>query len=315
MGSVKNLSVTEKPTENKSGVGVFEFTDDYSVFDYGKMPDTIPSKGESLCRMASWNLQRISEELGIRTHFRGFTAPNRMEVNLVRVLYPGRDTITTETTNYLIPLEIIFRNSLPAGSSVFKALDSGELTLEDLGLEKRPEPGQKLEKPVLDVTTKLETSDRRLKWDEAQSISGLTDEDVAGARDAALRINDFLNRKAGALGLEHADGKVELALGPDREIVLVDVCGTPDENRFLLNGFHISKQVLRDYYRKTPWPGEFEEAIKNLPKEQWPAPERLPQGLVTAVSDMYKAVCESWTGERIWNISLDDAVEAIKRFV
>ena len=315
MGSVKSLEVIDKPKGDGFGKGVFVFSDDYSVFDYGKMPDVIPGKGEALCRMASWNMQRLSSELGMPTHFMGFSSPNRMEVKLVQVLYPGKDEITKETSNYLIPLEIIFRNSLPSGSSVFRALDSGELTLEDLGLDSRPEPGQKLETPVLDVTTKLEVSDRRLKWDEAQRISALNDDEVARVRKAALDINGFLNKRAIEIGLEHADGKVELALGPDREIVLVDVCGTPDENRFLFNGFHISKQVLRDYYNKTPWAELVTNAIKTMPKEQWPAPDRLPGGLISAVSSMYMAVCESWTGETVWNASLQESIGRIKEFV
>ena len=315
MGSVKSLEIFERPTAEQFGKGVFVFSDDYSVFDYGKMPDVIPGKGEALARMASWNMQRLANELGIKSHLRGFTAPNRMDVNLVRVLYPGKDEITRETANYLIPLEIIFRNSLPSGSSVFKALDSGELTLEDLGLESRPEPGQKLETPVLDVTTKLEVSDRRIKWDEAQRMSALSDDEMARVRETALKINSFLNKRAAETGLEHADGKVELGLGPDREIVLVDVCGTPDENRFLFNGFHISKQVLRDYYNKTPWAEEVTKAIKTVPKEQWPAPQKLPEGLISAVSNMYRAVCEEWTGEKVWNASLQESINRIREFV
>ena len=82
-----------------------------------------------------------------------------------------------------------------------------------------------------------------------------------------------------------------------------------------MNGFHISKQVLRDYYKKTPWYGKFDAVINTLPKEQWPAPERLPPELVTAVSNMYKAVCDKWTGENVWGLSLEEAVETIKRFV
>ena len=35
MGSVKNLSIIEEPTESKAGVGIFEFSDRYSVFDWG----------------------------------------------------------------------------------------------------------------------------------------------------------------------------------------------------------------------------------------------------------------------------------------
>ncbi len=315
MGSVKDVTILENATADMFGAGVFEFKDDYSIFDYGKMPDTIPSKGEALCRMGSWNLQKISEELGIKTHFRGFSEPNMMEVSMVQILYPQKGEIKPDSRNYLIPLEIIFRNALPPGSSIFKALDRGELTPQDLGLESRPEPGHKFDRPFMDFTTKLETSDRRLKMSEAREISGLSEDEFERVVETALKINNFLTKRAESIGLEHPDGKIELALGPDREILLVDICGTPDEDRFLLNGFHISKQVLRDYYKKTPWYREFDAVINTLPKEKWPAPESLPPGLVTAVSDMYKAVCEKWIGKDIWGLSLEDAVATIKRFV
>lgn len=314
MGSVKNLTVLEKSTENSFGKGVFEFTDDYSVFDYGKMPDMIPGKGEALCRMTAWNFENLTKQLGIATHFRSFIEPNKIEVNIVRVLYPDRDEITTETTNYLIPLEIIFRNSLPQGSSVFRALDSGEITIQDLGLDHKPEPGEKLDKPILDVTTKLEETDRRLKWDEAQRISGLDDEMTEKVKKTTLAINEFLTRRAESINLEHADGKVEFALGPNRELILVDALGTPDENRFLINGFHISKQVLRNYYKKTEWYKNLENSKNVLPKDKWPMPTRISPDLVTSVSDMYKAVCESWTGNKIWNVSLENAIETIRKY-
>ena len=315
MGSVKNLTVEKAPSEKEFGEGVFEFTDDYSIFDYGKMPDVIPAKGESLCKMAAWNFEELAK-LGIQTHFMELIGPNRMKVKLVRVLYPGKDEINTETTNYLIPLEIIFRNSLPAGSSVFKALASEEVTLEDLGLDHQPQPGEKLEKPIIDITTKLEASDRRLKWDEAKRISGLTDEEVDRIKETVLKINNFLNRRAREIGLEHADGKVEMAFGPNRQLVLVDVCGTLDENRFLLDNFHISKQVLRDFYKKNKpdWCKEFEEAKKSKPKKEWPVPERLPGELVNAVSELYRAACDMWRGKQKKEL-LDNSVNTIRKFL
>jgi phosphoribosylaminoimidazole-succinocarboxamide synthase len=314
MGSVKSLVVGKRPTETQFGEGFFEFRDDYSVFDYGSMPDKIPGKGEALCRMSSYNFREL-DKLGIESHFTKFEKPNRMGVKLVRVLHPGKDEITTETENYLIPLEVIFRNSLPPGSSVFKAIESGEKTYRDFGLSHMPKPGEKLSKPLIDITTKLEVTDRRVSWEEAQEFSALTDSEVGRIKEIALKVNDFITARAAALGIEHADGKVELAFGPGRRMILVDVCGTPDENRFLLNGFHISKQVLRDYYKKTPWYGKMEHAKKTLPKGQWPPPERLPPGLISAVSDMYKAVCEKWTGEKVWGASLTDAVKRVQGFL
>jgi phosphoribosylaminoimidazole-succinocarboxamide synthase len=56
-GSVKRvLKAPEKP-----GHLWFEFTDDYSVFDWGKMPDTIANKGRALAVIGAYLFQRLSE--------------------------------------------------------------------------------------------------------------------------------------------------------------------------------------------------------------------------------------------------------------
>ncbi len=49
MGSVKDLVVLENPAKNKTGKAQFVFSDRYSVFDWGEMPDHIQAKGASLC--------------------------------------------------------------------------------------------------------------------------------------------------------------------------------------------------------------------------------------------------------------------------
>ena len=45
MGSVKDLQIIKKPTQEAMGVGRFLFSDRYSVFDWGEMPDHIEGKG------------------------------------------------------------------------------------------------------------------------------------------------------------------------------------------------------------------------------------------------------------------------------
>ena len=302
MGSVKDLVVKKPATESEMGLGVFKFTDDYSVFDYGKMPDKIPGKGEALCSMAAFNFKQLAE-MGIKNHFVSQPAADEMEVSLVRVLYPQKNEIAYGMRNYLVPLEVMFRNSLPEGSSVFKRLNSGQLTPADLGLDEMPEPGIKLEEPFFDVSTKLEElTDRYLSWEEAREMSKLSEEQMDELKEKALKINAFLTKRAEEIGLEHADGKVEFGLNPENELILVDVAGTLDENRFLFNGTHISKQVIRDYYKTIPWAGEVGKAKEaEIPKKKWPAPPKLPPELVEIVSNMYKSVAEAWTGEEIWN--------------
>jgi len=161
MGSVKDLAVQKPATENEPGIGVFKFTDDYSVFDFGKMPDVIPDKGEALCRMAAYNFEELGN-LGVKSHFRKLVSGNEMEVDIVRVLFPQKGELKEGMSNYLVPLEVIFRNSLPDGSSVFKRLANGSTTPEKLGLSSMPKPGEKLERPIMDVSTKLKPKDRYL---------------------------------------------------------------------------------------------------------------------------------------------------------
>ena len=316
MGSVKDLIVKKPATENETGIGVFHFTDDYSVFDYGKMPDIIPNKGESLCRMAAYNFEQL-QKLGIKSHFRKLVKRNEMEVDLVRVLYPQKGELKPGMGNYLVPLEVIYRNSLPDGSSVFKRLAKGQTTIEQLGLSRMPEPGEKLEKTIMDVSTKLEPSDRYLSWEEAGKISCLTWEEVDKLKETALRINEFLCKRAEEIGLEHADGKLEFALDPNRQLILVDVCGTLDEDRFLYNGIHLSKQVLRDYYKTTPWYAVIEkEKAEGKGHGEFTAPEKLPQELIGLVSNMYKSVAEAWTGEKIWGgPTIEEVISQYKAFL
>src|SRR6056297_1208624 len=70
MTSVKEFRVDEPATADALGRGAFVFTDDYSVFDWGKMPDTIPNKGASLCSMGAFNFELLEDE-GVPTHYRG----------------------------------------------------------------------------------------------------------------------------------------------------------------------------------------------------------------------------------------------------
>ena len=316
MGSVKDLKVEKPVTEQESGVGVFKFTDDYSVFDFGKMPDVIPEKGEALCRMAAYNFQEL-EKLGIRSHFRKLVSGNEMEVDLVRVLFPQKGELKEGMSNYLVPLEVIFRNSLPDGSSVFKRLNKGQATIEQLGLSKMPKPGEKLEKPIMDVSTKLEPTDRYLTWAEARKIAKLSESELGDLKAKALQINDFLTKRAEEIGLEHADGKVEFGMNPKRELILVDVSGTLDENRFLFKGTHVSKQILRDYYKTTPWAEVIEkEKAEGKGHGQFTVPEKLPKELVEIAANMYKSVCEAWTSQKIWNVpSIEEVMGSYKAFL
>ena len=333
MGSVKDLEVDKKPTRDSMGVGRFHFSDRYSVFDWGEMPDLIDRKGEALCMMGAYCFEKL-EEKGIRTHYRGLVdrngkvvrfdelkqSSNVMEINLVNVYKPkaivreGKlkydySAYTSNLKNFLIPLEIIYRNGLPEGSSVFKRLEHGLVTLEDLGLDHYPRAGERLEKPIFDVSTKLEEGDRYVSLAEAQRIAGLTDGELKEVKDLLLKVNDLITQLAARAGLVNEDGKIELGFDPSRRLMVVDVAGTLDECRFTYDGLHVSKEIARQYYRKTNWFRDVEEAKKKAEKEgieYWKKlvktkPPKLDPTLKTIISQMYLATANELTKKKMFD--------------
>ncbi len=336
MGSVKDLTILKEPKDNELGLGRFVFSDRYSVFDYGRMPDEIEGKGASLCLISAFFFEKLEEE-GIETHYVGLVEDgkikrfdeveeptNVMEVKLVRVLKPEKrndyydySIFKRERANFLIPLEIIYRNALPEGSSVFRRLERGEVTLEQLGLDHYPKPNERLEKPILDVSTKLEDKDRYISWDEAKEISGLSDEEIEEIKELTLKIDEIITKEVGKVGISNDDGKIEFAFDDKRRLMVVDAVGTPDECRFSFEGIQISKEILRKWYRKTEWYKKLEE-VKG--KQNWRKlagiPPKLPEDLLKAVSDMYKACCNEITRRKLFDVdSLRDVVRRLKELL
>ena len=311
--STKNLDVQKEPTGTSPGVGTFEFTDDYSVFHYGKMPDRIPGKGEAIARMAASNFE-LFERNGVPTHYRGAIAPAKLEIDVLPAPNPDETPLGIDDGWYVVPLQVVYRNSLPSGASVFRRLDDGTATLEQFGLSQRPEPGTNLEEPLIEFTTKREEIDRFIDEEEAKRIAGLSTEDLERLKEMCRRINALITEKAEALGLEHADGKIEFGMLAPGELILVDNAGTPDENRFLYDGCHIGKQVMRDFYLQGTLERDVQEwAAAGRPRSAWPQPEPLPPGFIEPISEMYKSLAEAWTGEEIWGAPpLDEVVSTVR---
>ena len=344
MGSVKDLEVVKKPTKDATGVGRFHFSDRYSVFDWGEMPDHIEGKGAALCLMGAYCFERFERE-GINTHYKGLVTrdgklvsfeeleqpTNVMEFDLVNVFKPkayrenGKlkydySMFTPNLRNYLIPLEIIYRNGLPEESSIFKRLERGLITIKELGLDHYPKRGERLSNPIFDVSTKLEEKDRYVTWEEAQKIAGLTDEKVKEVKAVLLVVDDMITRIASKAGLENEDGKIELAFDPERRLMVVDVVGTLDECRFTYDGWHVSKEIARQFYRKTGWCRDVEEAKKRAKIEgvqHWrklcpSVPSKLDPTLRTIMSGMYMAAANELTCHKLFHAPC--LAELIKKY-
>lgn len=347
MGSVKDLEVIKKPVKDEMGIGRFEFSDRYSVFDWGPMPDLIDRKGEALCLMGAYCFERLEEE-NVKTHYRGLVQENGkvlrfdqldqpssvMEISLVNVYKPKAvlhdeklsydyGVYTPKLTNCLIPLEIIYRNGLPEGSSVFKRLEQGSVTFEQLGLDHYPKVGEKLKKPIFDVSTKLEDKDRYVSWEEAKEIAGLTRAEVVEIKDVLLKADETITQAASKAGLVNEDGKIELAFDSERNLMVVDVVGTLDECRFTYDGLHVSKEIARQFYRKTSWFRDVEKAKREAETNGVPDwkklcksnPPKLEPKLKAIISKMYMAASNELTERRIFDVPrLADVIKKYREY-
>ncbi|MFW5983695.1 MAG: phosphoribosylaminoimidazolesuccinocarboxamide synthase [Halobacteria archaeon] len=341
MGSVKTLSVDEPPSSSL-GRGTFVFSDDYSVFDWGKMPDEIDGKGASLCTMGAHTFELL-EDAGVPTHYRGVVrdgeavpldeaeAPtNAMAIELTRVPDLPFDEATGEYDydafhnqggdSYLVPLEVVFRNAVPPGSSIRSRYEPDELGVD---ADEWADETVALDEPLVEFSTKFEEKDRYLDEDEARRVSGLDDEAFETLRETAHAVNDVITEHANAVGLSHQDGKIE-CLYHDGEIKVADVAGTFDENRFLRDGVQISKEFLRQFYKT--YDPEWVEAVGDAKDEadardvaDWRElcdvqPKPLPGDVSKTASDLYRAGANVYTDRELFDApSLDDVVDRIRR--
>lgn len=348
MGSVKDLQILTNPTKTTMGKGRFLFSDRYSVFDWGEMPDHIEGKGAALCLMGAYCFEQL-EKQGVKTHYKGLVdtkgkavkladlkePSSIMEVALVNVYKPATNVVngkivhdyssyTFKLRNCLIPLEIIYRNGLPEGSSVFKRLTQGKVTLQDLGLDHQPKPGETLSKPIFDVSTKLEETDRYVTWTEAQKIAGLTDAELTEVKSVLLKADDTITKAAANASLKNEDGKIELAFDDKRKLMIVDVLGTLDECRFTFDGVHVSKEVARQFYKKTNWYNDLEQAKKEMETkgiQDWKAlckskPPKLDPKLKKIISQMYMSVANEMSCKKLFDTpKLPKVIAEYKEFM
>ncbi len=312
-GSVKSLYVEKPPTPKEFGTGYFEFSNHYSVFDYGRMPDDIPSKGEALKRMTLHWFKRL-EAAGVPTHFLGDGGPRRLRIRVSRKLPVSR--IRPGTRNYMVPLEVIFRNKIPPASSLARRLRAGDVAPKDYGLSRVPAETETvvLREPVVEFSTKLEDFDRYLSRAEARRIGRFTPRQLSAVEETARRVNRLLTDEMAARGLDHVDGKIEVLVGPGGELRVGDTVGTSDENRILCQGMDLSKQMARDYYRREGWHDNLQAARKLGMKDL--RPPRMEKEFLAILDHAYRALAVAVTGER-WpgTPGLDAVVEAYRDYL
>jgi phosphoribosylaminoimidazole-succinocarboxamide synthase len=280
------------------------------------MPDEIPDKGASLCSMGAFNFELL-EEKGVPTHYRGVVSegsvvplsdadqpPSEMAIELTQVPdlpRSGRDydyeTYHAEAgDNYLVPLEVVFRNSVPPGSSLRRRTDPAD---HGLDFPEWPKGVVQLEQPIVEFSTKYEEGDRYLSREEADYIAGKAD--VDDLEVLAREVNRVVTARAAEADLVHEDGKIEC----------------------LYFGQQVSKEFLRQYHKRTQpeWVEAVEnakEAAKAHDRADWKAlcdrdPEPLPDEVVAAARDLYGAGTNAYVDSALFDApSLEEAVAAVR---
>lgn len=296
----------------------FKYSNRYSIFDWGEMPDEIPLKGEALASMAASFFEYLAKK-GIPSHFVKSVDPNTVEVKAVKVLRPewiegqyDYSVYQDRPTNALVPLEVIFRKHLGQGNSLEGRLKKNPAYLVDLGLKEIPNGATTFEPALVEFSTKLETSDRYLSKKEIAEMNIVTDGELQALRTQTDGIVVELEKLFQSFGVKLWDGKVEYGFGAmksngDRDLLLVDSIG-PDELRLTYEGLPLSKEFLRQLYGTSSWSAAVKKA-KDLAAERktqdWKAicrdelkeePQKLSAEQVEVSSLLYQALANEVAG-------------------
>lgn len=289
-GSVKEILRMDQDTI------AFRFTDAFSIFDCGPHPQTIPGKGKAICECAVTSFE-IAQRVGVPTHF-------LEQINDVTILVKEARVITDRSLksweeNYVVPLEWISRFAV--AGSLLRDFREGKEKPSDYGFHRSDVPGEGVPLcwPVHQTTTKFEKVDRKLTFIEGMSLAGLSLKDVAEFWSMIDRLDGALGLAFQEAGFVHFDGKKECALGLNRQKMIVDVFGTPDEDRpVLLEAFkqgkieHYGKEFLRQRFIASGFYAQVQQARKEGRAD--PPYPLLPQEVVEEASRRYRLFASNY---------------------
>ena len=273
-GKVKNIF------ELESGNLLMVFSDRVSAFDI-KFDQRIPNKGKVLCRFADhW-----FNKLNVPNHFIGMRQNNAMEVRKLS----------------MIPYEFIVRGyyygsmlERYASDTDFKSLFGSNLSLMK---------GAKLPRPIFEITTKSEEHDVPAEREKIIDSGILRRGTLKRIEDRSFAIYDTMFSIAKQSGFIIADVKLEFGFDGQRELTLADSIG-PDESRIWLEKDYqpgqtqgsYDKQLLRDWLIEI---GFKREMSRLAMKGEIPKTPKIPDRIISQMSDRYIFVYEKITGEKI----------------
>jgi phosphoribosylaminoimidazole-succinocarboxamide synthase len=265
-GSVKTVYES-----SDQGESYFSYSDRYSLFDWGEMPDLLANKGEALATMGALFFASLSQQQ-IPHHFLSLVTEAGQEIKeqasawmKVKNLPVVRPQITAQGYDYsfyqqkpqagLVPLEVMFRFGVGKGSSLLQRAKERPELLRQWNLQSLQE-GDFFTQPLIDFSTKLEKGDRYLTHQEARELAGLDETEWQRLQDLTTKVALALQTLLKKIGYTLWDGKIELGFvaqgKASRDFMVVDSIGL-DELRLEKDGLPYSKEFLREFYRRTEW--------------------------------------------------------------
>jgi phosphoribosylaminoimidazole-succinocarboxamide synthase len=273
-GKVKNIF------ELESGNLLMEFSDRVSAFDI-KFDQRIPNKGKVLCRFADYWFNKLN----VPNHFIGMRQNNAMEVRKLS----------------MIPYEFIVRGyyygsmlERYASDTDFKSLFGSNLSLRK---------GAKLPRPIFEITTKSEEHDVPVEREKIIDSGILGRGTLKRVEDLSFAIYDTMFSIAKQSGFIIADVKLEFGFDGQSDLILADSLG-PDESRIWLEKDYqpgqtqgsYDKQLLRDWLIEI---GFRKEMSRLAMKGEIPKAPKIPDSIISQMSDRYIYVYEKITGGKI----------------
>ena len=273
-GKVKNIF------ELESGNLLMEFSDRVSAFDI-KFDQRIPNKGKVLCRFADYWFNKLN----VPNHFIGMRQNNAMEVRKLS----------------MIPYEFIVRGyyygsmlERYASDTDFKSLFGSNLSLMK---------GAKLPRPIFEITTKSEEHDVPIEREKIMDSGILGRGTLKRIEDRSFAIYDTMFSIAKQSGFIIADVKLEFGFDGQSDLILADSLG-PDESRIWLEKDYqpgqtqgsYDKQLLRDWLIEI---GFRKEMSRLAMKGEIPKAPKIPDSIISQMSDRYIYVYEKITGGKI----------------
>ena len=110
MGSVKDLSIIEKPDINHPGTGRFNFSDRFSVFDWAEMPHQIKNKGKAIWIIGAYFFEKL-HEMGVKTHYLGVVEDGEVKLETSFVDDLGADSL--DIVELIMAMEEEFNIEIP----------------------------------------------------------------------------------------------------------------------------------------------------------------------------------------------------------